>query len=99
MKRFDQLSRAQKEIAIERAEQILLAHMVEGVIHISFPNRKTQKVFHDVLAQARSHESMMLAHKLIWENPLLQKEVKRIALAAAEGSRYNDDGFILMDLN
>lgn len=99
MKTFGQLTKPQREIAVERAEQILLAHLVEGVIQITFPNRKTQEIFHDVMAQARNHESMMMAHKLVWENATLQKEVKRIARAAAEGSRYNDDGFILMDIN
>lgn len=96
MKTFGQLTQMERMDAIVRAKDILISHLIEGVIEIEMPNRIVQRDFDKILSDMRKNENMKLAKELLVAHKTINRELDKISIAAAQGSRYDGSGHIVM---
>lgn len=97
MRTFGELNRAERQLALIRAKELLISHIIEGVIEVEMPTIKSQLDFSLILFETRSNDTMHLAKSSFLKNEAINKELDRISLAAAQGSWYDDVGGFLMD--
>lgn len=96
MRTFGDLSKEEREDAIVRAKNLLISHIVEGIIEVKMPQVWIQKDFENILLTARKNENMTLARDLLLKHTAINKKLDQISIAAARGSRYTDSGSFLM---
>lgn len=92
MKTFGELSLAQKDLAIERAKDLLISYVVEGVIEITMPDKMIQRDFENILADMRKNENLSKAKELIVQHPAINSEFEKISIRAAETTQYDISG-------
>lgn len=97
MKSFDQLSIAQRHIAIKRAKSMLVGLVIEGIIELEIPDPKVQNTLEVILRFTRKNENPTEGLKLMLSNKVISTELDRISIAAAEGAEYNESDLLLMD--
>lgn len=96
MKSFGQLNYEQRVAAVSFATDLLVKHVVEGVIELQMPNSIMQSQLDKLLSDTRKSEQPQLAIDFILKNPAMRKVVDKIAIAAAEGSHYTESGEVLI---
>ncbi len=92
MKTFDQLSVEQQAEAVSMAEYDLLDVIAKGVVEVELVDPRNQKKLQRILSDARKKESDRLVKLHILHDKSIRKELERLALVAAHGSVYYDDG-------
>lgn len=99
MKSFGQLTLKQKQAAVEFATETLITHVVQGVIELTMPTQRLQADLNQVLTAARRAERPRIARNALLQNEPFRAVVDKIAIAAAEGSRYTEDGEVFVEHN
>ncbi|NJO48164.1 MAG: hypothetical protein HC840_00450 [Leptolyngbyaceae cyanobacterium RM2_2_4] len=98
MRAWGQLSNVERGAALHGTRDILLNHLIEGVLEIDMPNRILQRDFDRILSDARKNEiSTDLAKKMLLKHVAIGRELVKLIVAIAEGSSYNKDGSFLID--
>jgi hypothetical protein len=92
MKTFGELTLAQKELAVERAKDLLISYVVEGVIEIAMPDKAVQREFEHILTDMRKNENMAKAKELITQHKVINNEFDKISIRAAETTQYDLSG-------
>jgi len=98
MKTYWDLSLKHRARAIRQARQLLVAHVVEGVIELTFSNKETQDLLEKSLNDARRNETPSEAIKFLMTDRRMRQEIDKIAVEAAIGSRYSDDSNLLKEV-
>lgn len=96
MRTFGQLSTEEREDAIVKAKNLLISHIVEGVIEVQMPNKIVQRDLDMILSDARKNENITLAKDMLTKHVTINRELDKISIAAAQGSRYDNSGSFLM---
>lgn len=92
MKTFGQLTPADKKLAVERAESILVSHIVEGFVEFRMPKRIHEKELKSILSDGRKQELGMDAlAKKVMDHKEIRFEIRKLALAIAEGSKWSNE--------
>lgn len=97
MRSYWDLTIEERAKAIKQARMILVAQVVEGVIELEVSNKKTQAMLNRVLGESRRNETPDEAKTFLLVNRVMRTEVDRVAVAAAEGSRYSNEGNLLKE--
>lgn len=92
MKTFDQLTLEQKADAISMAEYELIDCVSKGIIEIELVDGNNQKKLERILSDARKNDSQRLVKLHIIHDKSIRTELERLALVAAHGSVYYDNG-------
>lgn len=92
MKTFDQLTDEQKADAISMAEYDLLDVIAKGIVEVELVEPRNQKKLQEILSEARKKESDRLVKLHILHDRPIRRELERLALVAAHGSVYYDNG-------
>lgn len=95
MKKFNDLSLTEKEKNIDIAFSALTKAISNKIVEITFMNPKTQKRYEKMLKKDDSFRNIYLHLTL---DKGMQSEIMKLAVAAAQGSEYHDDGEPIMDL-
>jgi hypothetical protein len=67
--------------------------LIEGVVIISMPNKLTQSQFDRILSDTRKNEiGTDVARQLLLQHVGIGKEISKLTVAIAEGSRYDNNG-------
>ena len=98
MKTYWDLTNKQQSTAINRAIQLAVSMVVEGVIELEMRNPVTQEILNKTLTNSRKLEDPKIVETLLLTHPSFKPEIYRIAIAAAEGSNYSDDGNLLKEV-
>lgn len=96
MKTFNELSKEERSDALIRAKELLIGHIIEGVIEIKMPNNIVQETFEKILADMRKNENVKHARDMLIRHVTINRELDKISIAAAQGSRYDYNGYFLM---
>lgn len=97
MKSFEQLTKSEKQDAIDFAAHELMGHMSNGTIEVTLVNPASQARLDKILSDARKKESARLAMLYFMHDKPIREEIYRLALVVASESDYSDDGDILME--
>lgn len=95
MKTFGELTIPQRNLVISRAKRLLVAHILEGIIIVDMPNKITQYDFDRILLDARRDNNLSLAGDMLVNHVAIDKYLTGLAIAAAQGSHYNEDNSFL----
>jgi len=96
MKTFGELTFEERNMAVERAKDLLIGLVIEGVIEIEMPNHIVQSQFEKILSDGRKSENMKLARELLVSHVTINRELDKISIASAEGARYDNNGGLLV---
>lgn len=96
MKTFGELTFEERNMAVERAKDLLIGLVIEGVIEIEMPNHIVQSQFERILSDGRKSENMKLARELLVSHVTINRELDKISIASAEGARYDNNGGLLV---
>lgn len=96
MKTFGELTFEERNMAVERAKDLLIGLVIEGVIEIEMPNHIVQSQFERILSEGRKSENMKLARELLVNHVAINRELDKISIASAEGARYDNNGGLLV---
>lgn len=96
MKTFGELTFEERNMAVERAKDLLIGLVIEGVIEIEMPNHIVQSQFERILSDGRKSENMKLARELLVNHVTINRELDKISIASAEGARYDNNGGLLV---
>lgn len=92
MKTFDQLTKQQREDAVDFAAYELMDHVAQGTIELTLVDPASQKRLEKILSDARKAESTRLVKLYLINDKPIKTEIYRLAMAAASGSQYDDNG-------
>jgi len=96
MKTFGELTFEERNMAVERAKDLLIGLVIEGVIEIEMPNHIVQSQFERILSDGRKSENMKLTKDLLVSHVTINRELDKISIASAEGARYDNNGGLLV---
>ena len=96
MKTFGELTFEERNMAVERAKDLLIGLVIEGVIEIEMPNHIVQSQLERILSDGRKSENMKLARELLVSHVTINRELDKISIASAEGARYDNNGGLLV---
>lgn len=94
-KTWDQLDNLQRSTSLERAKTLLVNLIIEGVINLQMPDKSTQQAFDTILSQSRREENPNMGMMNMFANKKINAELDKISIAAAQGSRYDENGLSL----
>lgn len=97
MKIFEQLTKSQKQDAIDFAANELMGHISNGTIEVTLVNTASQARLEKILGDARKKESSRLAMLNLLHDKPIREEIYRLALVVASESDYSDDGNVIME--
>lgn len=97
MKTFDQLTRQQREDAIDFAAYELMDHVAKGSLDITLVDAASQKRLEIILSAGRKTENTRLVKLHLLHDKPIRTEIYRLAIVAATGSSYNEDGSVFME--
>ncbi len=95
MKAFDQLTAEQKVDAINMAYYELMNLIRDGVLEIKLIDPASQKRLERIL---KNEQPRLVMLHLMHDKPI-RKEIERLALVAAHGSEYQDNGDAAKELD
>lgn len=99
MKSFGELTSEQQVSAASMAFYDLINMIRDGVLEIELVDPISQKRFVDMMSKSRKEEKpRMLVLRLLHDKPI-RKEIERLALAAAHGADYGDDGEAIKEVD
>jgi len=94
MRTFDQLSHAEKHMAVHNTRSILMIHILEGVVEVEMPNSILQRDFDRILSDAHKNEiGTELAKKMLLKHVAIGRQINKLVMAIAEGSVYDNNGW------
>lgn len=96
MKTFGDLTYKERDAAVERAKDLLIEHIVQGIIEIKMPNKIAQRNLNMILLNVRKNETPSLAKELMTADVSINRELDKISIEAAEVSQYDVDNKFLM---
>lgn len=96
MKTFGELTFEERNMAVERAKDLLIGLVIEGVIEIEMPNHIVQSQLERILSDGRKSENMKLTKDLLVTHVTINRELDKISIASAEGARYDNNGGLLV---
>jgi len=96
MKTFGELTFEERNMAVERAKDLLIGLVIEGVIEIEMPNHIVQSQLERILSDGRKSENMKLTKDLLVSHVTINRELDKISIASAEGARYDNNGGLLV---
>lgn len=98
MKSWGQLSKVERVAALKGANDLLLTHILEGFVEVNMPNRILKRDFDRILSDVRKNEiGPDLAKKILMSHVAIGRELVKLTVAVAEGSRYDNSGSFLME--
>ncbi len=92
MKTFDQLNTQQKEDALGMAFYDLLNLVRDGIVELELVNPASQKRLELILSKGRKEEKPRIVTLRLLHDKSIRQELERLALVAAHGSEYHDNG-------
>jgi len=92
MKNWDDLTKVEQATAISNAKALLIDLVIEGVIELDMPTAELQASLETILTKSRKAESPRLGMLGMFANKAINAELNRVAVAAAEGARYDVHG-------
>lgn len=92
MKTFDQLTKEQQGEAVNTASYELMEMIAQETLEIKLTDASSQKRLDKILSDARKIESRRLVKLYLLRDKPIRREIERLALVAAHGSDYGDDG-------
>lgn len=99
MKTFDQLTVEQKADAVGMASYELMDLIAKGILEIKLVDPKAQKRLEKFLSDARKAESQRLVKLHLIHDKPIRREIERLALVAAHGSDYHDNGDAVKEID
>lgn len=97
MKTFDQLTKEQKQDAIDMATYELMNHIANGSVEITLVNPASQTRLEKILANARKKESTRLVTLHLVHDKQIKEEIYKLGVVAAHGSSYDENGDAIME--
>jgi hypothetical protein len=88
MKTWEELSDQEQDGAHARAKSVLVDSVIEGLVELKIFNILADKKLKSILSGMRKNETMIEAKELIVKNSHINRELDRLSLAIAEGSKY-----------
>lgn len=99
MRTFDQLTKQQREDAVDFAAYELMDHVAQGTLELTLVDPASQKRLEKILKDARKAESTRLVKLHLMHDKPIKTEIYRLALAAANGSQYDENGDAVMGVS
>lgn len=99
MKTFDELNKQQKEDAIGMAFYDLINLVRDGVLELQLVNPASQRRLELILSKGRKTEQPRLVILHLLHDKPIRQEIERLALVAAHGSDYNDNGDAVREMD
>ena len=96
MKTFGDLTYQERVEAVDRAKDILVGHVLEGVIELEMPNSIVQLHLEKILSDGRKSENMKLAKDMLIGHVTINRILDKMSIAIAEGSRYDLNSNFIM---
>lgn len=96
MKTFGDLTYEERIAACDRAKDLLIEHVVQGVIELEMPSAIVQRKMNRILSEVRKNETPSLAKAMLIADSSINRELDKISIAAAEGSNYDVNNQFLM---
>ena len=96
MRTFDDLTYEERIDAVDRAKDLLIEHVVQGVIKLKISNPMVQRKIDRILMKVRKNETPSLAKGMLIADRSINLELEKASIAAAEGSNYDVINKILM---
>lgn len=101
MKTFAQLTVQERNIALQRAKDLLIGHIWEGIIEIEPRSLQAKAELNKILSTARKEEWPLEKVKTYIDTSRssLKQEIDRVARLACEGARYDEKSNFLGHTN
>jgi hypothetical protein len=99
MKTFEQLTKTQKQDAIDMEIYEIVDNIALGILDVTLANPASQVRFERILQKARKTESPRLIKLHLLHDKPISEELYRLATIVAEESEYDDDGEKIKEKN
>lgn len=96
MKSFNQLTSEQKTQAVRKGIDLLINLIYEGVIEVKMPSKTSQDLLNEIITKHRRAETPTMVKAEIMKSTILKPKIQDIAIKAAKGAKYNDNGLLTM---
>lgn len=96
MKTFGDLTYEERVAAVDRAKDLLIEHVVQGIVELEMPSAIVQRKMNRILTEVRKNETPSLAKGMLIADGSINRELDKTSIAIAEGSKYDVSNQFIM---
>jgi len=97
MRTFEQLSKQEREDALNHMTDYLVYEIITGMFTIEFTNKMNQRVFNVIMREAAAQDSVRFAQEHLGKHPGIRSEIVKISLIVCGDALYDEKGNIVKD--